>query len=80
MQQKSPASVNLHSSKCPSSSWERIYVAFVGPFLGRMFLVIVDAYSILPEFVEMKSTNAERTIQVIRSIFAKNGLPKIISL
>ncbi len=45
-----------------------------------MFLVIVDAYSILPEFVEMKSTNAERTIQVIRSIFAKNGLPKIISL
>jgi hypothetical protein len=78
MQQKAPASVHLHPWEWPSSSWERIHVDFVGPFLGRMFLVIVDAHSKWPEIVEMKSTTAERTVQVIRSIFARNGLPKIL--
>jgi hypothetical protein len=78
MQQKASASVYLHPWEWPSSIWERIHVDFVGPFLGRMFLVIVDAHSEWPEIVEMKSTTAERTVQVIRSIFARNGLPKIL--
>lgn len=76
MQHKQPAQVNLHPWEWPSSSWERIHVDYAGPFLGRMFLVMVDAHSKWPEVFEMKSTTAERTIQVMRTCFARYGLPK----
>ena len=59
-----------------TSSWERIHVDFAGPFLGRMFMVIVDAHSKWPEVIEMKSTTAERTNQELRTIFARYGLPR----
>ena len=43
MQHKQPAQVNLHPWEWPSSSWERLHGDYAGPFLGRMFLVMVDA-------------------------------------
>ena len=76
MEQRQPAHVYLHPWEWPSSSWERIHVDFAGPFLGRMFMVIVDAHSKWPEVIEMKSTTAERTIQELRTIFARYGLPR----
>ena len=48
MQQKTAAKVLLHPWEWPTSSWERVHVDFVGPFLGRMFLVMVDAHSKWP--------------------------------
>ena len=75
---KLPAHVQLHPWEWPSSSWERIHVDFAGPFLGRMFLVMVDAHSKWPEVIEMNTTNTERTIQVMRTVFARYGLPKQI--
>ena len=38
-----------------------------------MFLVVVDALSKWPEVIQMKSTTTERTIEVLRYIFARNG-------
>ena len=78
MQQKLPAHVQLHPWEWPSSSWERIHIDFAGPFLGRMFLVMVDAHSKWPEVIEMNTTTTERTIQVMRTVFARYGLPKQI--
>ena len=71
MQQKQPAHVHLHPWEWLNSSWERIHVDFAGPFLGHTFLVIVDAHSKWPEVIEMKSTTAERTIQVMRTVFTR---------
>ena len=48
---------------------------FAGPFLGHMFLIVVDAYSKWPEVIRMKSTTAQRTVDTLRSIFAIHGLP-----
>ena len=59
MQQKAPSSVYVHPWEWPSTNWERVHVDFVGPFLGRMFLIMVDAHSKWPEVIEMKSTSAE---------------------
>ncbi|XP_052814094.1 uncharacterized protein K02A2.6-like [Mya arenaria] len=53
MEQRQPAHVYPHPWEWPSSSWERIHVDFAGPFLGRMFMVIVDAHSKWPEVIEM---------------------------
>ncbi|XP_053395598.1 uncharacterized protein K02A2.6-like [Mercenaria mercenaria] len=74
-QQKAPSAVNLHPWEWPSSPWERVHIDFAGPFLGRMFLIMVDAHSKWPEVIEMKSTTAERTIEVLRTVFSRNGLP-----
>ena len=35
----------LHSWEWPARPWQRIHIDFAGPFLGTMFLIIVDAHS-----------------------------------
>ena len=49
---------------------------FAGPFLGRMFVVIVDAHSKWPEVYEMSSTSTDSTIAILRHVFAAYGLPQ----
>lgn len=43
-----------------------------------MFLIAVDAHSKWPEVVPIKTTTSEKTISVLRTIFARNGLPEQI--
>ena len=73
-QPKRPA-VTDNPWKWPSGAWQRIHVDFAGPFMGDMFLVVVDAYSKWPEVVRMKSTTTETTIDALRQIFSQQGLP-----
>ena len=44
--------------------------------MGKSFLLVVDAHSKWPEVVEVKSTIAEKTIEVLRQLFASYGLPE----
>ena len=53
-----------------------IHIDFAGPFLGRTFMVVVDAHSKWPEVIEMKTTTASSTIQELRTLFASYGLPE----
>jgi len=48
----------------PFSPWERVHIDFAGPYLDRMFFVLVDAHSKCPEIVEMKTTTSTKTIKV----------------
>ena len=75
-QQNEPEKAFLHPWEWPSSPWERVHVDFLGPFMNRMFFVMIDAHSKWPEVFVMKSTTSEKTISVIRSVFARNGLCK----
>jgi hypothetical protein len=52
-----PAIAPLHPWEWPSSPWERVHIEFAGPFLDRMFFVLVVAHSKWPEIVEMKTTD-----------------------
>ena len=70
-----PAVAPLHPWVWPTKPWQRIHVDFAGPFLGKMFLVIVDAHSKWPEVFEMSSTTTGATIAVLRKVFATYGLP-----
>ena len=71
-----PALAPLHVWSWPSHPWERVHIDFLGPFMGKMILVVTDAHSKWPEAIVMKSTTSERTIAVLREIFARNGLPQ----
>ena len=50
----------------------RCHVDFAGPFMGKMFLLLVDAYS---EVIPTTTTSAASTIDALTSIFASFDLP-----
>ena len=71
-----PAVAPLHPWLWPSTPWQRIHVDFAGPFMGKMFLVVIDAHSKWPEVVEMPSTTAQKTVDELRKLFSAYGLPE----
>ncbi len=70
-----PPTAPLHPWTWPTTAWQRIHIDFAGPFMKRMFFIIVDAHSKWPEVCIMKSTTAEKTVQALREIFSRNGIP-----
>ena len=43
-----------------------------------MLLILVDAFTKWPEVIQMSSTSSERTIEILRSLFTRYGIPRII--
>uniref|UniRef100_A0A1Y1N2I4 RNA-directed DNA polymerase n=3 Tax=Photinus pyralis TaxID=7054 RepID=A0A1Y1N2I4_PHOPY len=58
--------------------FDRIHVDFFGPIQSKMFLIMVDSYSRWPEVFILSGTNASITIDVLRTVFARFGIPKQI--
>ena len=54
-----PPVAPLHPWVWPTKPWQRIHVDFAGPFMGRMFLLAVDAHSKWPEVVDTPSVSTE---------------------
>ena len=71
-----PAPAPLHPWVWPDKPWKRVHLDFAGPFMGRMYLIAVDAHSKWPEVIEMTSTTAQKAITELRRIFAAYGLPE----
>ena len=71
-----PPKVPLHPWQWPSKPWSRVHIDFVGPFLNRFFLVLVDAFSKWPEVIEMSSSTTAKTIETLRHVFAVHALPE----
>ena len=64
----------LHPWGWPNRPWQRVYLDFAGPFLGHMYLVMVDAHSKWLEVIMMTSTTAEKAITELHKVFASYGL------
>jgi len=62
----------------PDRPWQRIHVDFAGPFKGKMFLIVIDAFSKWPEVVVMQCTSADNTVGKLRTIFANKGIPELL--
>ena len=77
-QRSAPASAKLHPWEFPNRPWSHIHVDFAGPFLGYMFLVIVDAYSKWIEVCKVDKATSQVTINKLREVFAAHGLPEIL--
>ena len=73
---QAPPKAPLIPWEWPSKPWQRVHLDFAGPFLGRSFLLAVDAHSKWGEVWEMTSTTSSKTIQVLRQLFAAYGLPQ----
>ncbi len=51
---------------------------FAGPFMDRMYLVLVDAHSKWMEATVMKSITTDKLVKKLREIFSTHGLPKTV--
>ena len=75
---RSPARVTLHPWSWPNGPFQRIHIDFAGPFMGHMFLIVVDAYSKWLEVKMMTSTTTQKTIGCLRELFASYGCPELL--
>jgi hypothetical protein len=70
--------VAIHSWEWPKRPWARLHLDYAGPMYGKMFLVLIDAYSKWLEVKIVTSATSNATIEHLRSIFAVHGLPEVI--
>ena len=73
---RNPVKAPVHPWEQPGKPWKRLHVDFAGPFCNSMWLIVVDAQSKWPEVIQMTSTTANRTVEVLRSLFSRFGIPQ----
>ena len=72
-----PPTAPLHSWQWPARIWQRLHIDFAQKS-NHTFLVIIDSHSKWLEVFNMRSTTAEKTCEVLRTLFASYGLPEEI--
>lgn len=73
--QRQPQPAPVHPWEWPVTPWQRIHIDYAGPFLDHMFLIVVDAHSKWPEIFMVKKATATKTVDLLRMLFARTGLP-----
>nr|XP_006812005.1 PREDICTED: uncharacterized protein K02A2.6-like [Saccoglossus kowalevskii] len=73
-----PSKAPLHSWPYAEKPWERVHIDYAGPFLGKMFLIVIDAYSKWLEVKVMNISTSTATIAELKEIFCTHGLPDIL--
>uniref|UniRef100_A0A914VK21 RNA-directed DNA polymerase n=1 Tax=Plectus sambesii TaxID=2011161 RepID=A0A914VK21_9BILA len=60
--------------------WKRIHMDFAGPFLGSMWLIVIDAYSRWPEVVEMQvgHMTTSSVIFTLSTMFSRYGFAETL--
>ena len=76
--QKAPPVVPLHQWSYPSRPWSRIHIDHAGPFMGKMLLLVIDAYTKWLDVHTMSTTSSSATIELLRKSFATFGLPEVV--
>ena len=74
----SPPPAPLHPWEWPQRPWVRIHVDYAGPFLGKMFLVVIDSHSKWMEVEAVSAATSAITIEKLRAMFAIHGLPEML--
>ena len=76
--QKAPAQAPLHPWEWPKRPCARVHADYAGPFMGKMFLILVDAHSKWLDIHIVNSATSSSTIKKMRSTFATHGLPEML--
>nr|CAD2171880.1 unnamed protein product [Meloidogyne enterolobii] len=76
---KRPIKTDLNPWPAPNKAWERIHIDFAGPCKdGKLYMIIVDAYSKWPEIFGNTTTSAKDSIKNLEWLFSHYGIPKVI--
>ena len=79
-QQNRPADnpVPVHPWEFPKRPWVRLHLDYAGPVQGKMYLVLIDAYSKWLDVKVVSTATSSVTIQHLHTIFATHGLPEVL--
>ncbi|KFD60021.1 hypothetical protein M514_07753 [Trichuris suis] len=75
-----PPRENLNRWPEAEAPWSRIHVDFFGPFQGKMFFIVVDAFSKWVEVNIVPTVSSKAAISSLRNLFATHGLPDCVLL
>ncbi|KAJ8356519.1 hypothetical protein SKAU_G00193130 [Synaphobranchus kaupii] len=75
---RTPAAAPLHPWEWPGKPWRRLHMDYAGPFMGKMFLVIIDAHSKWIDVYPVNSATSTTTIDCLRHSFSNQGIPEMI--
>jgi len=75
MERNNPSKCQLHTWHYPSAPWERLHMDYLGPINGKMYFLIIDAYSKWLEVFPVSSTSANLAISHLRDLFSRFGIP-----
>ena len=67
---RNPQAAILHPWEMASRPWSRIHVDHDGPFMGRLFFIVVDSYSKWVDVYNVPSTSTEHVSERFRESFA----------
>ncbi|KII67543.1 Pro-Pol polyprotein [Thelohanellus kitauei] len=68
----------LYCWNVPEKPWDRLHIDFTGPFDGKYWFVLVDAYSKWMEIFHTDSPNSYNVCLMLDSCFARFGVPHMI--
>jgi hypothetical protein len=76
---KNPIKNSLHPWPNSTEVFQRIHIDFAGPCQdGHSYFLMIDSYSKWPEVYRMSTTSAPATVQVLRTVVDRFGIPKEI--
>ena len=78
MSTKDPPVTPLHPWEWPQAPWSRVHADFAGPFLGKMYLILIDAHSKWMEVHITSAATSAVTINKMKLSFSTLGLPEIL--
>ena len=70
--------MELHPWEWPDKPSSRLHADFAGPFLGHMFLIVVDAHSKWMDIYTMSTITPEAMIRNLKASFSMHGLPDVL--
>lgn len=71
-----PQPAPLHPWEWPQRPWSRVHADYAGPFMGRMFLILVDAHTKWLDIHVTSTATSKVTIEEMCSTLAMLGLPE----
>jgi len=74
----SPPLAPVHLWQWPDHPWDRVHIDYAGPFVRKMFLLLVDAHSKWIDVCMSTSSSSQSTIEKLRQSYATFGIPKVL--
>ncbi|KAG5878029.1 hypothetical protein JTB14_014208 [Gonioctena quinquepunctata] len=68
----------LHPWGISPEPWSRLHLDFAGPFESKMWMILIDSYTHWLEVIPMRDITSGSTIEALRALFARFGLPKFL--
>ena len=75
---KDPPATPLHPWEWPQAPWSQVHADFAGPFLGKMYLILIDTHSKWMEVHITSGATSAVTINKMKLTFSTLGLPEVL--